>query len=119
MQAVHAAGGMLLFGVAGVFVLAAFALAVLGGARPWLEWARRTLTFLLLLQVFLGAMLYATGDRPAEVIHVLYGALVAGVLPLAHAFSSEAPAKARAGVLAVAAVVILGLLWRLLSTGGG
>ncbi len=110
---------MLLFGVAGVFALAACALTILGGARPWLEWARRTVTFLLLLQVSLGALLYAMGDRPAEGIHVLYGALVAGVIPLAQVFSSEAPAKARAGVLAVAAVVTLGLLWRLLDTGGG
>lgn len=110
---------MLLLGVTGVFVVAALALTILGGARPWLEWSRRTLAFLFLLQVSLGALLYVTGDRPAEDIHVLYGALVAGVFPLAHAFSSEAPAKARAGVLAAAAVVTLGLLWRLLSTGGG
>ena len=119
MQAVHAAGGMLLLGVTGTFVLAALALTTLGGARPWLEWARKILTGLLLLQVALGALLYATGDRPAEGIHVLYGVLVVGALPLANAFSSEAPAKARAGVLAVAAVVTLGLLWRLISTGGG
>ncbi|MDQ3751636.1 MAG: hypothetical protein M3333_01925 [Actinomycetota bacterium] len=119
MQAVHAAGGMLLFGVTGVFALAALVLIVLGGARPWFEWARRALTWLVLLQLGLGALLFATGDRPAEGIHVLYGALVAGVLPAAHAFSSEAPAKARAGVLAIAAVFTLGLLWRLLSTGGG
>ncbi len=119
MQAVHAAGGMLFLGIAGAFALAALALTFLGGARPWLEWARRIVTGLLLMQVFLGGLLYATGDRPAEVIHVLYGALVVGVLPLANIFSSEAPAKGRAGVLAVAGVVTLGLLWRLLRTGGG
>jgi len=50
---------------------------------------------------------------------MLYGVLVAGVLPLANVFSSEAPAKARSGVLAVAGVVTLGLLWRLVRTGGG
>ncbi len=119
MQAVHAAGGMILFGVSGVFALAALALTALGGVRPWLEWARRILTFLLLMQVFLGALLYATGDRPAEGLHVLYGALVVGTLPVAHTFSSEAPAKARSGVLCAAGVVTLGLLWRLLRTGGG
>ena len=110
---------MLLFGVTGVFALAALALIGLGGAKPWFELARRVLTWLVLLQVGLGALLFATGDRPAEGIHVLYGALVAGVLPLAHGFSSEAPAKARAGVLAIAAVVTFGLLWRLVDTGGG
>ena len=119
MQAVHAAGGMLLFGVTGAFALAALALTARSGAQPWFEWARRALTFLLLLQLGLGALLFATGDRPAEGIHVLYGVLVAGVLPLAQTFSSEAPAKARAGVLAVAAAVTFGLLWRLAGTGGG
>ncbi len=119
MQAVHAAGGMLLLGVTAAFALAGLGLTLLGGTQPWLEWARRILTGLLVIQVFVGALLYATGDRPAEAIHMLYGVLVAGVLPLANVFSSEAPAKARSGVLAVAGVVTLGLLWRLVRTGGG
>lgn len=117
MQAVHAAGGMLLFGVTAVFALVALALTVTRGSGAILEWARRILTFLLALQVLAGALLFAMGDRPAETIHLLYGVIAVGTLPLADTFSSEAPARARAGILAVAAVVTLGLLWRLLGTG--
>ena len=119
MQAVHAAGGMLLFGVAAAFALASLAGTILGRAGAALEWARRILTYLLVLQVLVGALLFAMGDRPAEAIHIFYGVAAVGALPLADAFSSEAPAKARAGVLTVAAVVTLGFLWRLLSTGEG
>jgi hypothetical protein len=117
MQQVHATGGILLLGVLFVFALAAAWLALTTGSRPWLEIATRVVNALLGVQVLVGVLLYLTGSRPAESLHLLYAVAAVGALPLGNAFSSEAPPKARAGVLAASGLLTLGLLFRLISTG--
>ncbi|MBA3430744.1 MAG: hypothetical protein H0U16_04590 [Actinobacteria bacterium] len=117
MQGLHAAGGFLLLGVTAAFTLAATFLALTYGAKPWLEVARRVLNGVLGAQVLVGAILYITGSRPGDGLHLLYAVAALGALPLGNAFSSEAPPKARAGVLAVSGLLALGLVFRLISTG--
>jgi hypothetical protein len=65
----------------------------------------------------LGAVLFATGSRPDELLHLLYGIALIAILPLAMTFAEEAPPGARAGVVAGAAVIGLILTWRLFVTG--
>ena len=117
MQQLHATGGVVLLGAIAVFSLILLVLAFTRGARPWIERARTLLTALIALQAAVGALLYVTGGRPGETLHVLYGVVALAALPLASSFSSEAPPKARAGVLALGGLLTLGLLVRLLSTG--
>lgn len=71
------------------------------------------------LQVALGAVLYATGRRPGETLHLLYGLVAVGSIPMAATFAFEAPPKAKAGALAAAAGLMLVMIWRLWVTGGG
>lgn len=117
MQQAHATGGVLLLGAIVLFLAVALVLTFTGGMRPWLETLRKVMTGLVAVQVGIGALLYAMGQRPAETLHLLYGAVALGVLPFASTFSSEAPPKARAGVISLGAVLTLGLLFRALSTG--
>lgn len=114
-----------LHGLLGSLVMVAAALfAVGGGIAVWLDrghaWVRRgaiLLIAMLLVQVLVGAIVYASGTRPREGLHLLYGVAILGVLPLAFSFASEAPPRPRSGVMAIGGAITLLLAWRLLSTG--
>jgi hypothetical protein len=114
----HATLGIAVAGVALLFVLVAGITAWLDrGGHAQIVRLRLGVQALLAVQVVLGALLYLTGARPAEVLHLVYGVAILGVLPLATTFASDAPPRARSWVLAVAGLLILLLAWRLLSTG--
>jgi heme A synthase len=117
MQPLHASLGP----IVGV---AALVFAIVAGISAWLDrWhglVRRlslALGALLVLQVVLGVVVFLTGSRPSEGLHVLYGIVVLAVLPLASSFAAEAPPRPYSGVLAVGGLVVLLLAWRLLATG--
>jgi hypothetical protein len=96
--------------------LASVALALRGGS-PWTERLRIGLTAIIGLQVVAGALDLATGARPAEGLHLLYGIAALAALPIAGTFAADAPPTARAWVLASTCGLLLLLAWRLASTG--
>lgn len=114
----HATLGIVVVGVALLFALIAGATAWLDrGGHAQIVRLRLGVQVLLVIQAVLGVVLYLTGNRPGEVLHLVYGVAILGVLPLATTFASDAPPRARSWVLAVAGLLILLLAWRLLSTG--
>jgi hypothetical protein len=114
----HATIGIAVMAVALLFALVAGLTAWLDrGGHGWILRLRLGVEALLLVQVALGALLYVAGGRPGELLHLVYGIAILGVLPLATTFASDAPPRSRSWVLAVAGLVILLLAWRLLSTG--
>lgn len=117
MSDVHAVVGEALLGVAFLFVLLSVVLAFTRGARGWFEGFRRLVVGAVAVQGGIGAVLYLSGERPTESLHLLYGAVALAALPLASGFASKAPPKARAGTLALAGVVMIGVLFRSLTTG--
>jgi heme A synthase len=86
-------------------------------AHRALEWLGRTALAVIGVTILLGAALLLTGARPAELLHLLYGVVLLGTLPLAQTFAAEAPARSRAAVVAGAALIGLILCWRLFATG--
>ncbi len=90
--------------------------AVVDRGGPWVERLRRAVLALVASEVLLGGVLWLSGARPAEGLHLLYGALILGPLPLASSFAAEAPPRARSWVLAVAGGLLLLFAWRLFAT---
>ncbi|MDP9225119.1 MAG: hypothetical protein M3P18_14990, partial [Actinomycetota bacterium] len=80
-------------------------------------WLRRTVTFVVVLQALVGALLFAGGQRPQESLHLLYGVAALGVLPFGSFFAAEAPPRPRATVLAVTGFLTVGILFRSFVTG--
>jgi len=104
----------------GLFGLFAAGVALTDGAgraHGVLRSLRIAIGIVVGLEAMLGVILFATGQRPAEGLHLLYGLAILGVIPLAASLTAEAPPRPRAAVLAVAAVVQLLLVWRLYTTG--
>jgi hypothetical protein len=117
MQAVHRSLAIVVLVVAAAFTMGALGAAWRGGSRPWLEWARRTVVALIGLEAVAGAILYGTGHRPQESLHLLYGVAALVALPFASYFAAEAPPRPRAAVLAFAGILTLGILFRSFVTG--
>jgi hypothetical protein len=127
MADLHAVLGILVLAAAVTFTVAAAAAARFasvgpsaaapGGTIGWIERFRVALTVAIVIQMSLGALLFAREHRPAETIHLLYGLAAVAALPLGSTFASEAPGRARLWVLAVAGAITAGVLWRLWGTG--
>lgn len=117
MTEIHAIGGLVVLG--GVSLLAAVAVAavILDRGFAWVGRLGAVLVIAVGVEVALGAATWLTGRRPGEGLHVLYGIAVLAAFPLASSFAADAPPRERTGVVAVAAVVSLLLIWRLYATG--
>jgi hypothetical protein len=101
---------------------------VLVGEAVWRAWRPRspgrasgTLETLVLIAILVtaagGLGLLTGGAGPHDSLHLLYGVLALGALPVAGTFSKNASPR-RAGLIAlVARVVLLVLLLRLFQTG--
>lgn len=117
MAGVHATGGFaLLAGSAAFFVFAVLCTRFPKWDRA-LSVAGHILAGLISAQAIVGGILYAQGRRPVEPLHFLYGAVAVAALPAARSFSSEAPPKAKAGVMAIAGLLVGAMIWRLFATG--
>ena len=116
MTQLHSAGASLVLGAVVLVGIAAILIAMRGGSS-WTNRLRVGLTVLIGLQVVAGLASLASGNRPNESLHLLYGLAALAILPLAGTFASEAPPPARAWVLAAACLVLLVIAWRLASTG--
>jgi len=117
VASLHEVGGLVALVAGGLFVVTA---AVAAWRDLGHEIVRRLA--LVLVAVFgvvaaVGLAILASGGSPADGLHLLYGAVLIGVLPLGLSFASEAPPRSRSGVLAIAGVAALLIIWRLFSTG--
>lgn len=108
--------------------LAALAISVLlavgGGLASWrdlLHEPMRIAAFAAVavygLVALLGIATMITGPAAREWLHFVYAAALLGAVPLGLTFASEAPPRARTGVIAAMGAVALLLVWRLFATG--
>jgi hypothetical protein len=119
MTQAHVVGSVVVLVAAAAFFIFALYCARTGAHGDALVKMRMGVVGIAALQVALGALLYATGRRPAESLHILYGVVAVAAIPLAASFAFEAPPKAKAGALAGGAGLMLAMIWRLWVTGGG
>ena len=117
MSQVHSAGAVVVLVAALAFLLYALWCAVRKSDPPALALARKVLAAITGLQVLVGVIQLATGDRPGDSLHLLYAGVALLIVPAASAFASEAPPGARAAALAAAALLMLAMVWRLYATG--
>jgi hypothetical protein len=117
MVALHAAAGWIVLLLTAALIVVAFVVARLLGHRAWLETAWKVVVGAVALEASIGIILYATGDRPKETLHLLYGVVAVVALPAASSFAQDAPPKARSWVLVVGGAFTLLMVWRLFSTG--
>src|SRR2546423_12468060 len=78
------------------FAVAVAAVALAARGRRLLVWGPWAVLAVLAVQGALGIATYASGHRPAEKLHLLYGVLVFLPLPFARSFASQAEPKPRA-----------------------
>jgi len=116
MAPLHSVGASVVLGALVVTGLVSALFAIRGGSR-WTDRLRIALTVVIGLQVLGGVVLFASGARPRESLHLLYGLAALAILPLAATFASEAPPRPRAWVLASACLILVVVAWRLASTG--
>ena len=64
-----------------------------------------------------GAVLLATGHRPSDPLHLLYAAVAVAALPIARFAGGSVRWTSRSWVLAGAAIVLIGVVLRLVATG--
>jgi hypothetical protein len=78
--------------------------------------AERVVIGLIVLAAVAGAVQFATGARPADGLHLLYGGAAIVVIPVARSFQNGA--GSRAGIVMLLGFVVLaGVLYRLFATG--
>ncbi len=67
-----------------------------------------------------GLAVQGSGREPAEGgLHMLYGAAAVGFIPVALVYAREAAPRWRSATFAIAAVAVLIVAWRQMTTGGG
>src|SRR2546430_14840541 len=116
MAQLHSIGASVVLGGLVVTGLAATLIATRGGSS-WTDRLRIGLTVLIGLQVFGGLVLFASGARPRESLHLLHGLAALGIVPLAATFASEAPPRPRAWVPPSPGLTLVVGAWRPASTG--
>jgi hypothetical protein len=73
---------------------------------------------LVLAQGAVGAVMLLFGGRPGDLIHLLYGVLVALMWPLTYAYTQGRTERRESGIYALVAFFIFGLAIRAIMTGG-
>jgi ABC-type amino acid transport system permease subunit len=117
MLAVHRSLAIAVVAMAAAFTVGAIVAASRHGSGPWLEWFRRATMSLIALEVVAGMILYGTGHRPEDSLHLLYGVVALVAIPFGSYFAAEAPPRPRAVVLSAAGVLTLGIIFRAFVTG--
>ena len=72
---------------------------------------------MLVIEAILGMALLATGHRPPDKLHFLYGALAPLILPLSVSVAKTRPPRQVPLIYGVAALLIVGLAIRAIVTG--
>ena len=74
---------------------------------------------LFLAQGVLGVVMLILGLRPADLLHFLYGVLVAFSWPGVYIYTQARQGRAEAGLYAIVSFFVFGLAIRAIMTGGG
>ena len=111
-----AIGSALLAGSVSLAAVAAFAAA---SAHPpaWLDRLRVALAAVVVAEGAIGVALALRGAGPSEALHWLYGAALLAVPLGVGSMGPSIPVRYRSGALAVGALGMALLAWRLASTG--
>lgn len=118
MAELHLALAILAGGLAAGGLAAGLALAVQGrGPNRALLGLLGLLVGVALLDGIVGLVRLTSGDAPHDPLHVLYGAAVVLVVPVAVGLAVGRSPRHQAAILATAALVALGLVLRLAQTG--
>jgi hypothetical protein len=119
MDGLHA-GLAVVTAVTGAVLLAASIAAALGWSdgRLWLDRAVIIETVVALVAVGSGLVLLATGARPADPLHFLYAALIAGLALGVRAAAGRRPTRRVGTWLVLGSLVLGGVLFRAFMTGG-
>ena len=104
-------------GLAGGLAVGSWAFVVRRDPQPWLDRALLLSAAGAILAIVSGGLLLATGARPVDPLHLVYAVAVL-VIPLGARYLVR-PGRLRrdAGVLALAAIVGLAVIVRLVQTG--
>jgi hypothetical protein len=78
--------------------------------------AQASMVGLVALAAVLGALLFISGARPADGLHLLYGAVAILLIPFARSFLRGVDRRDNL-ILLVAAVALGGVIYRLFATG--
>lgn len=73
---------------------------------------------LMVAQGVIGIIMVLTGLRPADLLHFLYGVLVALAWPGTYVYTNARQGRTEAGIYALVSFFIFGLAIRALMTGG-
>lgn len=84
---------------------------------PAFERLQAAVVSVLVVGAASGLVLLATGERPADGLHLVYATVAMALIPLARSFLGRARARAGAAVLFAAFVVLGGVAYRLFTTG--
>lgn len=108
--------------VAVVFIAVGIAWSVLVAvtgrtAGPGFERFQAAVVSVLFVGSASGALLFTSGARPADGLHLLYAAIALAVVPLARSFTGRLSGRGTAALLLAAFVVLGAVLYRLLTTG--
>jgi heme A synthase len=110
------------YGFVLMVVAAVGAVAAIGGVfrpriLPWVRFYLRVMIVLVAVQIAIGLVLVATGDRPQQLIHWFYGAATLLTLPLAMLIGKRLGGREEQIWLAGGAVMTLLFSLRALATG--
>jgi hypothetical protein len=113
----HQLGGFAVLVVAGLLTLTSAGVALVDRGHDLLPRLASVALAVFLVQGLVGVLLMLSASGPREWLHVVYGVVLAGIVPLASSFTAEAPPRSRSWVLALTGVIALLLAWRLFGTG--
>lgn len=119
MDGIHA-GLAIVTAIAVIALLVASIAAASGwsGGRLWLDRAVLGQTVVALVAVASGLVLLATGARPADPLHFLYAAVLAGLALTVRTAAGRRPTRRVGGWLVLGSLVLGGVLIRAFMTGG-
>lgn len=86
------------------------------GASPGFRSALLVTEIVLLLQGALGAVLVASGLRPRQGLHFVYGVLAAVLIPVAYGYTTSATRQREPLIWMLAMLAIVGLVIRAITT---
>lgn len=84
---------------------------------PGFERFQAAVVSVLVVGAASGAILLASGARPAEGLHLLYAILAIGLIPLARSYLGRASGRGGSALLLAAFVVLGAVVYRLFTTG--
>jgi hypothetical protein len=113
----HALGGFATLAAGVALALSGAGAALLDRGHALVESASAIALAVFVVQGLVGILLLLNGLQPNEILHLAYGLTIAAVVPLAMAATRQQAPRLRSGVLGLAGVIVLFLVWRLFLTG--